>query len=186
MADSIAKGEYLFYRQDATNGTKTGVRLDTIEKVSTITTYWHHTDARLSFLMRIFYKFRLTPLIHNVVTTQMRAEAKICVLILTKEEVESLRNSYYHCKCLYVVPPTIGDLESRLRHRDYSGYLSMEREEELNQRVRQAEAEIELITSQGTEGNFDAMLMNEEVDNAINELIHYLRNWFPSLTTVTL
>jgi Guanylate kinase len=122
--------------------------------------------------------------IRNGIRSQTRSEATICVVILTREEVEFLRASSYPCKCIYVVPPSIGRLEARLRDRDYPGYITAEKEEEMKDKVQQADTDIALVTSQGGEGSFDALLENDDVQTAVDQLLQYLHIWFPNLGSV--
>lgn len=73
------------------------------------------------------------------------------------------------CKYIFITPPSVTELESRLRGR------GTETEDKIQIRLKNAIAEMEFGHAQG---NFDAIVMNEKVDVAVEEIVELLKQWF--------
>ena len=84
-----------------------------------------------------------------------------------------MKKSPLQCKYLFVAPPSVGDLEKRLRGR------GTEAEDKIQ--VRLANATKELEYGRG-EGNFDAVLVNDDVNVCFEQMQETIKSWFPHVT----
>lgn len=86
--------------------------------------------------------------------------------------VRSVKRSNLDCKYLFIQPPSILDLEKRLTGRN------TETAEKIKIRLENAVAELEYGA---TEGNFDATITNEDLEQSFKELVATLQQWYPDL-----
>ena len=70
------------------------------------------------------------------------------------------------------MPPSIKDLEERLKSR------GTETAEKIKVRLENAVGEIAYAKG---EGNFDAIVVNDELQKTFAEVVHTLQQWFPQL-----
>jgi hypothetical protein len=77
---------------------------------------------------------------------------------------------FVHLQSLFLIPPSLEVLEVRLRHR------GTETEEQLRIRISNAAAQMEYGRK---EGNFDVIIKNDDLDATVDEVLKYLRLWFP-------
>jgi guanylate kinase len=89
--------------------------------------------------------------------------------------VRQVKKSKLLCKYIFIFPPSIELLESRLRGR------GTETEDKIAVRLRNAIDEIEFGNG---EGNFDAKIINNNLETAFNELESNLKSWYPELNVV--
>ncbi len=101
---------------------------------------------------------------------------KICVLDIDVQGVISVkeaasRGKIYDLRPLYVfiAPPSLEILESRLRGRE------TETEEDVRQRTNNARKEVEYGA---TEGNFDKIVTNDDLETAYQDLKHYIEDMY--------
>jgi len=96
---------------------------------------------------------------------------KICILDIDVQGVKSVKKTDLKPKYVFIKPPSLQVLEERLRGR------GTESEESLNKRLSAAAQELEYGE---TEGNFDIIIVNDDVDAAYENLkqfvIHDLEN----------
>lgn len=83
-----------------------------------------------------------------------------------------MKKSNLDCKYLFVMPPDMLELEQRLVGR---GTESMEK---VKIRLENAVAEVEYGNQ---EGNFDAVIVNNDLDETYRELLTLLQQWYPDL-----
>lgn len=102
--------------------------------------------------------------------TKVHAANKICVLDVDCQGAKSIKNSGIPAKYLFVSPKSMEQLEARLRGR------KSETEEQIALRLRNAKGEMEYGLK---EGNFDAVLVNDDLEVAYRDLLTLLRVWFP-------
>ena len=100
------------------------------------------------------------------------AEGKVCFLDIDIQGVQSVKESGIACKYIFIKPPSMDQLEQRLRDR------GTETEDKIRVRMANAAREIEYGT---TPGNFDALIVNDSLDKAVEEVKSYLRVWFPTM-----
>ena len=86
--------------------------------------------------------------------------------------VQKVKQSPMECKYLFINPPSMQDLEDRLRGR------GTETEEKVAIRLANAVGELEYGR---VEGNFDASVVNKEIGSAFFEIETILRGWYPDL-----
>lgn len=99
---------------------------------------------------------------------------RICIIEIDVQGVQTMkRNKNFEAKYIFVSPPSIEDLEVRLKKR------STESEEHLKIRLENARKE---IAYGDIEGNFDANLVNDTIDITVERLIHLLRAWYPNMS----
>lgn len=90
---------------------------------------------------------------------------KICILDIDTQGVKSIRQTSLNPVFIFMKPPNMEVLEQRLRARN------TESEESLQKRLETAKGEMEY----GNEpGNFDVVIVNDQLDKAYNELKEFL------------
>lgn len=104
---------------------------------------------------------------------KVKSQGKVCILDIDIQGVQSVKKSSLTAKYLFISPPSMADLESRLRGR------GTETEEKIQVRMSNATQEMEFGNSPG---NFDAIVVNNDLDECFAEIVGILGTWFPSLT----
>lgn len=107
-----------------------------------------------------------------VVIAQIRSIGKVCILDIDVQGVQSVKRSNLDCKYLFVKPPSIMDLETRLVGR------ATETAEKIKIRLENAVAELEYGEQ---EGNFDEVITNEDLHKSFEDLVTTLQKWYPDL-----
>lgn len=102
----------------------------------------------------------------------VRSQGKVCILDIDIQGVQNVKRSSLQCKYLFIAPPNFEELERRLRGRN------TETEEKILVRLKNAQDEVTYGT---TPGNFDTVLVNDDLDVAFNTLVNQIRTWFPTL-----
>lgn len=92
---------------------------------------------------------------------RVRAEGKICILDIDVQGCRSARAKGLDASYVFVAPPSMEALESRLRGR------GTEAEEAVVTRLKNAQAEID---AKGEKGLFDAVIVNDNLETAYGEL----------------
>ena len=106
-------------------------------------------------------------------TIQVRNQGKVCILDIDIQGVQNIKKSKLDCKYLFINPPSMAELEKRLRGR------GTETPDKIL--VRLDNAKMELAYGQ-TEGNFDASIVNgESLELSFLDMVHVLANWYPDL-----
>lgn len=114
----------------------------------------------------------------NVYGTSKRAvqdvqeKGKICILDIDIQGVQQVKKSGIRAKYLFIAPPSMEELEKRLRGR------ATETEDKIQLRVKNAAGELAYGQQPGV---FDAILVNKVVDDSFRELIDTLKQWYPSV-----
>lgn len=104
----------------------------------------------------------------------VRAEGKICILDIEMPGVQNVKRTSLCPKFLFIAPPSMPLLEQRLRGR------GTESEKDILKRLSAAQRELEYGTAAG---NFDRIIVNDDLESAFDELSETLRDWFPRLKT---
>jgi guanylate kinase len=102
--------------------------------------------------------------------TSVRSTGKICILDIDIQGVRNVKKSDLDCRYMFIAPPSFEALEERLRGR------ATESEDKIKLRLEAAEAEIHYGK---TPGNFDAIIVNADLETAYSEVVSYLRMWYP-------
>jgi len=98
-------------------------------------------------------------------------QGKICILDIDIQGVQSVKKSNLDCKYLFVMPPSVEELEKRLRGR------GTEKEEKIQIRLKNALTEMEYGRSPG---NFDAIITNDRLGDSVHKLVDLVSEWYPS------
>ena len=81
---------------------------------------------------------------------------------------ESSLDAHY----LFIAPPSMEELESRLRGR------GTEKEDAIKRRLANARGELEYGL---TPGNFDAVLVNNDLSKTLQKMVGKFMGWFPEV-----
>jgi guanylate kinase len=114
----------------------------------------------------------------NVYGTSRRAvetvqeQGKICILDIDIQGVQQVKQSGIPAKFLFIAPPSMDELEQRLRGR------ATETEDKIVLRIKNAAKEINFGQQPGV---FDAVLVNRVVDDSFAELLSTLKQWYPQV-----
>jgi guanylate kinase len=84
-----------------------------------------------------------------------------------------VKKSPLQCKYLFVAPPSLADLEKRLRGR------GTEAEDKIQVRLANATKELEYGRC---DGNFDCVLVNDDVNVCFEQMQETIKSWFPDIT----
>mmetsp|Transcript_33328 Transcript_33328/g.55962 ORF Transcript_33328/g.55962 Transcript_33328/m.55962 type:complete len:281 (+) Transcript_33328:78-920(+) len=103
---------------------------------------------------------------------KVRAAGKVCILDIDIQGVQSVKKSSLDAKYVFIKPPSMLDLEERLKGR------GTETAEKIKIRLQNARDEIEYGDG---EGNFDSVLVNDDLSKCFVSLVDTLQHWFPEL-----
>ena len=105
----------------------------------------------------------------DAVTTVHR-DGKLCILDVDRNGVKQIKKHSLPAKFVFIAPKSYEVLEARLRSR------GTETEDQIKLRLKNARAEMDYGLAKD---NFDLVLVNENLDEAYNNLVKQLRSWFP-------
>ena len=88
-------------------------------------------------------------------------KGRICILDIEMEGVKQVKRTDLHARFLFLAPPSVEELEQRLRGR------GTENEESLGKRLKQAEKEMEYAKE---EGSHDKVVVNDDLEKAYTDL----------------
>ena len=114
----------------------------------------------------------------NIYGTSKRAVDKIlsknriCLLDLDVHGVKQMKSISFPAKYVFIAPPSLQELESRLRGR------GTESESDVLRRLKNAEREVEYGLQ---EGNFDIIVENKSLNESLALLTPKLEQWFPTI-----
>lgn len=112
----------------------------------------------------------------NIYGTSKRAvesvqeQSKICILDIDIQGVQQVKKSGIKAKYLFISPPSIVELEKRLRGR------ATETEDKIQLRVKNATGELAFSQQPGM---FDENIVNEDLDVSFATLLNKLHEWYP-------
>lgn len=105
----------------------------------------------------------------------VQTEGKICILDIDIQGVMKVKESSLSPRYLFVSPPSMAELEKRLRGR------GTEKEEAITKRLGNAAKEMEY----GNEaGNFDRIFVNADLKATFEDIATAFREWYPHLDEV--
>ena len=102
----------------------------------------------------------------------VRNSGKICVLDIDVQGVRKVKESSLDPLYLFIAPPSMEDLEKRLRGR------GTETEEQMKIRLGNAAKELEYGQA---EGNFDRVFVNNDLEACFAEMVTAFLGWYPHL-----
>lgn len=100
-----------------------------------------------------------------------RSSKKITILDIDVQGVISVKESGIPAKYVFIAPPSMEELEARLRGR------GTETEEAITKRLGNAQREIDY----GTLHNFDQLFVNRDVEKTVDEMVKVMLEWYPQL-----
>lgn len=106
----------------------------------------------------------------------LQRDDKITILDIDMQGVISVKESGIAAKYVFIAPPSMIELENRLRGR------KTETEEAIQKRLGNAAKEIEYGEK---DGNFDRLFVNNDVEQTVDEMVEVLTKWYPQLEEVT-
>ncbi|KAH6670321.1 guanylate kinase [Plectosphaerella plurivora] len=92
------------------------------------------------------------------------AKGKVVVLDIEMEGVKQVKNSSIDARYVFVKPPSVEELEKRLRGR------GTEKEESIQKRLQQAKNELAYAET----GVHDIIIVNDDLDKAYKELVDFI------------
>lgn len=102
----------------------------------------------------------------------VRIQNKICILDIDIQGVQNVKKSSLECKYLFIAPPSMEELESRLRGR------GTETEDKILIRLENATKE---LAYGNTPGNFDTIIVNNDLDETFELLLETVKGWYPDM-----
>ena len=100
---------------------------------------------------------------------------KICILDIDVKGAETVKASNLNPYLIFIAPPSMDKLEERLRGR------KTESEEAIQRRLGNAKAEIDRGLS--IKQNFDMVVVNEDLNTAVDELVNIILEEYPFVKT---
>ena len=102
----------------------------------------------------------------------IQSQNRICILDIDVQGVSNVKNSDLDPHYVFIAPPSMTDLEARLRGR------GTETEEQIIKRLTNAANEIKYGEE---EGAFDKYLVNDDLKMTFDDLVQQLKEWYPHL-----
>jgi len=105
----------------------------------------------------------------------VQSQNKICILDIDIQGVQNVKKNataHFTANYIFIAPPSMEELEKRLRGR------GTESEEAILKRLENAKGEMEFGTQ---EGNFDMVLVNDDLDGSLQKLVAKFKEWYPDL-----
>ena len=107
----------------------------------------------------------------NLAVLKVKGQGRIPVLDIDIQGVKKVRLSTMACKYVFIQPPSMEELEKRLRGQ------STEEDHKIQTRLTNAKGEMEF----GTNENFDSVIVNEDLDKSVEEILALCKEWNPSV-----
>ncbi len=105
----------------------------------------------------------------------VQKEGKVCILDIDIQGVMKVKESSLKPRYLFISPPSMEELEKRLRGR------GTETEEAMKKRLGNAKKEMDY----GQEaGNFDRIFVNANLNSCFEDIVAAFREWYPHLDEV--
>ena len=102
-------------------------------------------------------------------------KGQVCILDIDVQGVRNVKKSTLSPYYVFICPPSMDDLEARLRGR------GTEIEEDIEKRLANAQGEMDYGQE---EGHFDKHLVNDDLAKASADLCDTVKSWFPHLEEV--
>lgn len=103
---------------------------------------------------------------------QVRSQNKVCILDIDIQGVQNIKKSKLDCKFLFVTPPSMKELKTRLEARNT---------ETMDKIKIRLDTAVNEIAFGNKPGNFDAVVVNDNIDEAMDRIVHLFQEWFPDL-----
>jgi guanylate kinase len=102
----------------------------------------------------------------------VQSKGQVCILDIDCQGVRNVKSSSLDPYYIFIAPPSMQDLENRLRGR------GTEKEEDIVKRLANAQGEMDYGQE---EGNFDKYLVNDDLKSSSEELCNTIQTWYPHL-----
>ena len=102
----------------------------------------------------------------------VQTKGQVCILDIDVQGVQNVKKSALEPYYIFIAPPSMEDLEARLRGR------GTEKEEDIKKRLANAQGEMDYGQ---VEGNFDKYLVNDDLEKASSDLCATVQSWFTHL-----
>lgn len=102
----------------------------------------------------------------------VKSSGKICVLDIDVQGAQSVKKSSLNPIYVFIAPPSMDELEKRLRGR------GTESEEDMKKRLANAQGELDYGLE---EGNFDRVFTNDDLEKTFEDLVAAFKGWYPHL-----
>lgn len=102
----------------------------------------------------------------------VQSKGRICVLDIDFQGVQNVKKSSLTPIYLFVAPPSMEELEKRLRGR------GTEKEEDVQKRLAGAAKELEYGQQAG---NFDRVFVNADLNATFEDMVLAFKEWYPQL-----
>lgn len=107
----------------------------------------------------------------SLAVLKVKSGGKVPILDIDIQGVQRVKASSMPAKYIFVQPPSMEELEKRLRGR------GTEEEEKILVRMANAKGEMDF----GTPENFDAIVVNDDIDKCAEEVLALVKQWNPSV-----
>jgi len=102
----------------------------------------------------------------------VKSLGQICILDIDVQGVMNVKKSSLEAYFIFIAPPSMEELESRLRRR------GTESEDDIKERLENSAQE---LVYGREEGNFDLFLVNDDLNRACLSLIEKVKGWYPHI-----
>uniref|UniRef100_A0A7S1GQ70 guanylate kinase n=1 Tax=Cyclophora tenuis TaxID=216820 RepID=A0A7S1GQ70_CYCTE len=102
----------------------------------------------------------------------VQSSGKVCILDIDVQGVQNVKKSKLKPHYIFVAPPSMKELERRLRGR------GTEKEADIKRRLGNAAKEMEYGNAKG---NFDLLLVNDNLTKSFAKLVAQMKKWYPTL-----
>lgn len=104
---------------------------------------------------------------------KINSQGKICLFDIDTHGVRQFKKAKFPARFVFVLPPRVAELEERLRLR------GTDSEEQIRLRLKNSIEEMKF----GVSENFDLLLINDSLDEAVDTLLQNSKQWFPANLT---
>lgn len=105
----------------------------------------------------------------------VQSKGRICVLDIDVQGVQNVKKSSLNPLYVFVAPPSMEELEKRLRGR------GTENEEDIKKRLANAQDELDYGQRAG---NFDSVFINADLKATFDDMAEAFKDWYPQLDEI--
>eukprot|EP00984_Skeletonema_dohrnii_P027355 scaffold16874_cov123-Skeletonema_dohrnii-CCMP3373.AAC.7 len=102
----------------------------------------------------------------------VQEQGKICLLDIDIQGAQNVKKSDLDALYIFISPPSMEELEKRLRGR------GTEKEDAILRRLGNAQTEMDYGAG---EGNFDCVLVNNDLNQTLEEMVAQFKEWYPDM-----
>ncbi len=110
---------------------------------------------------------------HSIKSVEsVQSQNLICLLDIDVQGAQNVKKSSLDAYFLFIAPPSMEELEARLRGR------GTESEDAITRRLANARGELDYGLQ---DGNFDAVLVNNDLEEKLEKMVGKFKEWYPEL-----